>query len=137
MEFEIKDGVPIPRGVGKPVKYDIPLADMKKGQSIEIPMAKSKIAQDVKIIRNYCLRFTHKNPSFKFTVRQLDNGGYMEIINDMLIVERQLDKAKKLLKESQDMVKNMQNTVFCMEAEVIELRKEFELQSSRLESEVH
>ena len=55
----------------------------------------------------------------------------------MLIVERQLDKAKKLLKESQDMVKNMQNTVFCMEAEVIELRKEFELQSSRLESEVH
>lgn len=61
----------------------------------------------------------------------------MEIINEMLIVERQLDKAKKLLKESQDMVKNMQDTVFCMEAEVIELRKEFELQSSRLESEVH
>ena len=61
----------------------------------------------------------------------------MEIINEMLIVERQLDKAKKLLKESQDMVKNMQNPVFCMEAEVIELRKEFELQSSRLESEVH
>ena len=61
----------------------------------------------------------------------------MEIINEMLIIERQLDKAKKLLKESQDMVKNMPNTVFCMEAEVIELRKEFELQSSRLESEVH
>ena len=61
----------------------------------------------------------------------------MEIINEMLIIERQLDKAKKLLKESHDMVKNMQNTVFCMEAEVIELRKEFELKSSRLESEVH
>ena len=74
MEFEIKDGVPIPKGVGKPVKYDIPLEDMKKSQSIIIPMAKSKISDEAKIIRNYCLRFTHKNPKFKFTVRQLDNG---------------------------------------------------------------
>ena len=74
MEFEIKDGVPIPRGVGKPRKYDIPLEDMKKGQTIEIPMAKSKISSEVKIIRNYCLRFTHRNPNFKFTVRELDNG---------------------------------------------------------------
>jgi len=47
MEFEIKDGVPIPRGVGKPRKYDIPLEDMKKGQTIEIPMAKSKISSEV------------------------------------------------------------------------------------------
>ena len=37
-------------------------------------MAKSKISSEVKIIRNYCLRFTHRNPNFKFTVRQLDNG---------------------------------------------------------------
>jgi len=74
MEFEIKDGVPIPRGVGKPRKYDIPLGDMKKGQTIEISMAKAKIQKEVLIIRNYCLRFTHKNPNYKFTVRQLEDG---------------------------------------------------------------
>ena len=53
MEFEIKDGIPIPRPVGKPLKYDLPLKDMGKGQSIEILLAKSKIASEVKIIRNY------------------------------------------------------------------------------------
>ena len=74
MEFEIKDGIPIPRPVGKPLKYDLPLKDMGKGQSIEILLAKSKIASEVKIIRNYWLRFTHKNPNYKFTVRQLDDG---------------------------------------------------------------
>ena len=74
MEFEIKDGVPIPRGVGKPRKYDIPLEDMKKGQTIEIPMAKSKISSEVKIIRNFVLRYKHNNPNTKFTVRQMDNG---------------------------------------------------------------
>ena len=52
MEFEIKDGIPIPRGVGKPRKYDLPLEDMSKGQTIKIPLAKSKIASEVKIIRN-------------------------------------------------------------------------------------
>ena len=30
MEFEIKDGIPIPRPVGKPLKYDLPLKDMGK-----------------------------------------------------------------------------------------------------------
>ena len=74
MEFEIKEGIPLPVGRGKPRKYDIPLKDMKKGQTITVRMAKSKIQAEVKIIRNFALRFTHKNPSYKFTVRQLDNG---------------------------------------------------------------
>jgi len=74
MKFEIVDGIPIPRAVGKPIKYDIPLEDIGKGQTIKIPMAKAKIPKEVRIIRNYCLRFTHKNPNYKFTVRQLDDG---------------------------------------------------------------
>ena len=74
MEFEIKDGVPIPYGVGKPKKYDIPLKDMKKGQTITVPIERYMIRTEVKIIRNMALRFTHKNPNYKFTVRQLDDG---------------------------------------------------------------
>ena len=31
MEFEIKEGVPLPVGRGKPRKYDIPLEKMNKG----------------------------------------------------------------------------------------------------------
>ena len=57
-----------------PKEYDIPLEDIGKGQTIKIPMAKAKIPKEVRIIRNYCLRFTHKNPNYKFTVRQLDDG---------------------------------------------------------------
>jgi len=74
MEFKIEDGIPIPRGVGKPRKYDLPLEDMNKGQTVKVPLAKSKIASEVKIIRNACLRFTHKHPMYKFTVRQLEDG---------------------------------------------------------------
>ena len=74
MEFKIEDGIPVRRAVGKPRKNDLPLEDMNKGQTIQIPLAKSKIASEVKIIRNTCLRFTHKNPNYKFTVRQLEDG---------------------------------------------------------------
>ena len=45
MEFEIKMGVPLPRGRGKPRKYDIPLDTMQPGDHIHISMAKTKIAQ--------------------------------------------------------------------------------------------
>ena len=74
MEFEIKDGIPVPQGVGKPRKYDIPLETMKVGDHILIELPKTKIPQEVKIVRNYVLRYKHKNPSTKFTVRQMDNG---------------------------------------------------------------
>ena len=47
---------------------------MNKGQTVKVPLAKSKIASEVKIIRNACLRFTHKHPNYKFTVRQLEDG---------------------------------------------------------------
>ena len=74
MEFEIKGGVPLPRRSGKPRKYDIPLEEMESGDYIHIGMAKTKIAQEVKIIRNFVLRYRHKNPSKKFTVRQMVDG---------------------------------------------------------------
>ena len=74
MEFEIKEGIPLPIGRGKPRKYDIPLEDRKKGDHIKIDMAKSKISSESKIIRNFALRLTHKQPDYKFTIRQLDDG---------------------------------------------------------------
>ena len=74
MKFEIEEGIPVPRAVGKPRKYDIPLEDMKKGDHIKIDMAKSKISSESKIIRNFALRLTHKQPDYKFTIRQLDVG---------------------------------------------------------------
>ena len=48
MKFEIEEGIPVPRAVGKPRKYDIPLEDMKKGDHIKIDMAKSKISSESK-----------------------------------------------------------------------------------------
>ncbi len=74
MKFEIKEGIPLPVGRGKPVKYNIPLDTMKSGDHILIELPKTKIPQEVKIVRNYVLRYKHKNPSTKFTVRQMDNG---------------------------------------------------------------
>ena len=68
MKFEIE------RAVGKPRKYDIPLEEMKKGDHIKIDMPKSKISTEVKIIRNFALRLTHKQPDYKFTIRQLNDG---------------------------------------------------------------
>jgi len=74
MEFEITEGIPLPKSKGKPRKYDIPLDDMDVGDHIHISMAKTKIPQEVKIIRNFVLRYKHKNPAKKFTVRQMDDG---------------------------------------------------------------
>ena len=74
MNFEITKGIPLPRGKGKPRKYDLPLDDMKTGDHLHIPMAKTKIAQEVKLIRNFVLSYRHKNPTKKFTVRQMSDG---------------------------------------------------------------
>jgi ribosomal protein L19 len=74
MEFEITEGIPLPKSKGKPRKYDIPLDEMDVGDHIHIGMAKTKIPQEVKIIRNFVLRYKHKNPAKRFTVRQMDDG---------------------------------------------------------------
>jgi|TARA_R100001460_G_scaffold30523_2_gene60277 hypothetical protein len=74
MEFEIVEGIPMPRSRGKPRKYDIPLDEMKVGDHIHIGLPTTKIAQEVKIIRNFVLRYKKQNPDKKFTVRQMDDG---------------------------------------------------------------
>ena len=74
MKFEIKEGIPLPVGRGKPRKYDIPLETMKVGDHILIELPKTKIPQETKIIRNFVLRYKLNNPNTKFTVRQMDNG---------------------------------------------------------------
>tara|TARA_R100000315_G_C5212630_1_gene126510 strand:+ start:914 stop:1159 length:246 start_codon:yes stop_codon:yes gene_type:complete len=74
MEFEIKKGVPLPKHRGKPRKYDIPLESMEVGDMIEIPMAKTRVLKEHKTIRNFVLRYKHKNPNTDFTVRQLDDS---------------------------------------------------------------
>ncbi len=74
MKFEIKEGIPLPVGRGKPRKYDIPLETMKQGDHILIELPKTKIPQEVKIIRNFVLRYKKQNPNKKFTVRQMDDG---------------------------------------------------------------
>ena len=74
MEFEIKKGIPLPRSKGKPRKYDLPLENLEVDDNIHIPIPKTKIAQEQKIIRNFVLRFSYKNPNKKFTVRQLADG---------------------------------------------------------------
>jgi hypothetical protein len=75
MEFEIKKGVPLPKHTrGKPRKYDLPLDDLEVNDNIHIPIPKTQIAQEQKIIRNFVLRFSYKNPTKKLTVRKLDDG---------------------------------------------------------------
>ena len=51
----------------------------------------------------------------------------MEAIKDIEIIEEQLLKAKNILDESKQMVQKMQDIVFCMEIEVEELRREFNI----------
>ena len=51
----------------------------------------------------------------------------MAIINELQIVDEQLRKAKKMLQDSREMVKKMQDIVFCMEVEAEELKKEFNI----------
>ena len=74
MEFEIKKGIPLPKKVGKPRKYDIDLDLMNKDEMVHIVLPKSKIQQEQMIIRNFVLRFVHKYPTKKFSVRTLDDG---------------------------------------------------------------
>ena len=74
MGFEISEGVPLPLNSGRPKKYDIPLDSMKTGDHIHIGLPKQKIEKETKIIRNFVLRYRHKNPHKKFTVRQMDDG---------------------------------------------------------------
>jgi len=74
MRFEIKEGIPMSASTGKPRKYDLPLETMKSGDSILIELPKTKIHAEVKIIRNFVLRFKHDNPNTNFTVRMVDDG---------------------------------------------------------------
>ena len=74
MEFEIKEGVPLPVCRGKPRKYNLPLEKMNKGDHVMIELPKSKIRQEIKIIRNYCLRYTQKNPDAKFRILSREEG---------------------------------------------------------------
>jgi|TARA_R100001163_G_C5026758_1_gene168089 hypothetical protein len=74
MNFKIEDGIPLPASRGRPPKYDLPLHEMQVNQSITIALPKTKIYQEKKIISNYVLRYTHKNPSKKFSVRMIDDG---------------------------------------------------------------
>ena len=74
MEFEIKKGIPLPKGRGKPRKYDLNLETMDIDDHLFIPLPKTKIKQEIKIIRNFVLRYTHEHPSAKFTVRKMEGG---------------------------------------------------------------
>jgi len=74
MEFEIQKGIPLPKGRGKPRKYDLELEAMEINDHLFIPLPRTKIQQETKIIRNFVLRYTHENPSSKFTVRQMPGG---------------------------------------------------------------
>jgi len=73
MEFKIEKGIPMPLNRGKPRKYDLPLETMKVGDHVFISMAKTKIPQEIKIIRGFVLRYKHKTGT-KFTVRKMENG---------------------------------------------------------------
>lgn len=74
MSFQIREGIPLPINSGRPKKYDVPLDGMKTGDHIHIALPKAKIEKETKIIRNLVLRYRHKNPSKKFTVRRMDDG---------------------------------------------------------------
>ncbi len=74
MKFEIKDGIPLPENVGRPRKYDIDLDLLERGQMLKVNIAKVDISREAKILRNYILRYTHKNPRKKFSVRSLSDG---------------------------------------------------------------
>ena len=70
----IQKGVPLPKLSAKKRKYDVPLEDLEIDDSVIVPIPKTKITQEQKIIRNFVLRFSRMNPNKKFTVRQLDDG---------------------------------------------------------------
>ena len=74
MNFEIKKGIPLPKSVGKPRKYDIPLSEMDIDDHIKVPIPKTKINKEKRIISNFVLRYSYKNPNKKFTVRKMEDG---------------------------------------------------------------
>ena len=41
---------------------------------LKVNIAKVDISREAKILRNYILRYTHKNPRKKFSVRSLSDG---------------------------------------------------------------
>jgi hypothetical protein len=49
VEYEIKDGIPLPKSRGRPIKYDINLDALKKGQMVEIPMSKTDVPMEILI----------------------------------------------------------------------------------------
>ena len=55
-------------------KYDIDLDLLERGQMLKVNIAKVDISREAKILRNYILRYTHKNPRKKFSVRSLSDG---------------------------------------------------------------
>ena len=74
LEFEIKKDVPLPKRRGKPIKYDIPLDEMRVGDHIKIDMQKIKITKEAKLIRNYILSYKYRNPTRNYTVRAMQDG---------------------------------------------------------------
>ena len=74
MNFEIKKGIPLPKSVGKPRKYAIPLSEMDIDDHIKVPIPKTKINNEKRIISNFVLRYSYKNPNKKFTVRKMEDG---------------------------------------------------------------
>ncbi len=80
MEFEIKKGVPLPKGRGKPRKYDIDMDSLEVDEMILVAMPRVKVREEHKTIRNFVLRYTHKNPNKKFTVRQIDTDKLIKMI---------------------------------------------------------
>ena len=65
----------IPKTKGRKPKYDFDLDLMEVGDSIVIRIAQTKIAKEVKIIRNRVDYYRAKNKHKKnFTVRQVDEG---------------------------------------------------------------
>ena len=76
MKYEIEKDVPMPeRNVrGKPIKYDLPLVEMDKGDHIFIKISKSKIDKEIKIIRNAVQRFKSVRLDMSFSVIKMKGG---------------------------------------------------------------
>ncbi len=74
MEYEIKDGVPLPKSRGRPIKYNLNLDQLEKGQMMEIKMPRTDVPSEILIIRNSVLRYVHRNAGKKFSVRTLEKG---------------------------------------------------------------
>ena len=74
MEFDIKKGVPLQLESGKPRKYDLPLGEMEIDDHVTVDIPKPRIQTERRIISNFVLRYTYKNPTKKFAVRAIDDG---------------------------------------------------------------